>query len=155
MMLRSLAAMALVVTLAACGGRSAASGDGLTDAGSPDAAPEAGPPEPFDPATVATSPSTPPSGIWSMSVQYGPVGQAVTPTIPMQVEMRADFTAYAWVCAGAPDDGSVTHALRPAVENAMLERDLRVDRRSLACRLRGEPCRRGSQPGGHHAGRPG
>lgn len=55
---------------------------------------------------VATSESTPPYGVWSMIVQFGPPGTAVGPTIPMQVEMRPDGTAFAWLCAGAPDDGS-------------------------------------------------
>jgi hypothetical protein len=43
-----------------------------------------------------------------MSVQYGAVGEIVTPTIPLQVELRADGTAYQWLCSGAPNDGSVT-----------------------------------------------
>ena len=57
---------------------------------------------------AATSQGHPPVGTWSMIVQYGPVGQQVQPTIPMQVELRADGAAYAWVCAGAPSDGSLS-----------------------------------------------
>jgi hypothetical protein len=62
----------------------------------------------FDAASVATSVATPPWGVWSMSVQYGPVGVAVTPTTPMQIEIRPDGTAYRWTCVGAPSDGSLT-----------------------------------------------
>lgn len=61
-------------------------------------------------ADVATSQANPPWGVWSMIVQYGPVGQSVSPTIPMQIELRPDGTAFAWICAGAPDDGSVAQA---------------------------------------------
>lgn len=59
---------------------------------------------------LGTSELEPPLGIWSMIVQYGPVGAVVEPTIPMQVELRPDGTAFAWVCAGAPDDGSFAEA---------------------------------------------
>jgi hypothetical protein len=55
-----------------------------------------------------TSEADAPLGVWTMSVQYGPVGEAVSPTIPLQVELRADGTAYKWLCAGAPSDGSFT-----------------------------------------------
>jgi hypothetical protein len=109
-----------LVALGACRGtlsepgasseRDAASdGEARGDAGAgDDAATEPDPLEPFDAATLATDQATPPWGIWSMSVQYGPVGAIVTPTIPLQVEFRPDMTAYRWICVGAPDDGSVT-----------------------------------------------
>jgi hypothetical protein len=58
-------------------------------------------------ADVATSPSKPPWGIWSISVMYGPPGEAVSPTPPVQVELRPDGTAYSWTCAGAAEDGSI------------------------------------------------
>jgi hypothetical protein len=58
-------------------------------------------------SNVASSQATPPWGIWAMEVQYGPPGQAVNPIAPYQVELRPDGTAYRWLCAGAPDDGSV------------------------------------------------
>jgi len=57
---------------------------------------------------AGSSQAHPPVGTWSMIVQYGPVGQAVQPTIPMQAELRGDGSAYAWVCAGAPDDGTLS-----------------------------------------------
>jgi hypothetical protein len=54
-------------------------------------------------------------------VQYGPPGQVVTPTVPLQVELRADGTAYRWLCAGAPDDGSVNAACaRPTRTNCLV-----------------------------------
>ena len=56
-----------------------------------------------------------PWGIWAMTVQYGPPGEAITPTIPMQVDLRPDGTAYRWTCTGAPDDGSVTSPCDPPV----------------------------------------
>lgn len=61
----------------------------------------------------ATSQQHPPIGTWSMIVQYGPVGQPVQPTIPMQVELRNDGAAYAWVCAGAPADGTLSKSCAP------------------------------------------
>lgn len=72
-------------------------------------------PPPCDPADgcdpeVATSQARPPWGIWSMIVQYGPVGVPVQPTVPMQVEIRPDGNSYRWVCVGAPADGSLTQA---------------------------------------------
>jgi hypothetical protein len=85
-------------------GEALEAGTGASD----DAAPEPDPLRPFDAATVATDPATPPWGIWSMSVQYGEVGAIVTPTIPLQAEFRPDMTAYQWICVGAPDDGTVT-----------------------------------------------
>lgn len=57
---------------------------------------------------AGTSADHPPYGIWTMAVQYGPPGEPVTPTVPLQVELRPDGTAYRWMCAGAPADGSVT-----------------------------------------------
>jgi len=62
----------------------------------------------FHADAVATSESTPPWGIWTMSVQYGPVGVPTTPIVPMQIEMRSDGTAFRWTCVGAPADGSLT-----------------------------------------------
>jgi hypothetical protein len=61
-------------------------------------------------SNVATSQANPPWGVWSMIVQYGPPGGVTTPTIPMQVELRSDGTAFAWICAGAPDDGSFSQS---------------------------------------------
>lgn len=55
---------------------------------------------------AGTDEAHPPTGIWAMSVQYGAVGDPVSPTIPLEVEFRADGSAYSWVCAGAPSDGT-------------------------------------------------
>lgn len=64
-----------------------------------------------------TSEANPPLGVWSMIVQYGPPGEAVSPTRPMQVEMRADGSAFAWICAGAPDDGSFSQSCTPVARS--------------------------------------
>jgi hypothetical protein len=58
----------------------------------------------------ATAEDAPPDGVWTMAVQYGAVGEPVTPTVPLQVAFLPDGTAYRWVCAGAPADGSLTEA---------------------------------------------
>jgi hypothetical protein len=75
----------------------------------------------FDPETVATSEAYPPTGVWTMTIQYGMVGEEVEPTIPLQVELRADGTAYQWICAGQPDDGSYDEVCSgPARDQCMI-----------------------------------
>jgi hypothetical protein len=86
-------------------------GDGAEDGGSNDGDDTGGIDDGEDPGPaagpdVATSPDHPPTGLWTMTVQYGAVGEPVSPTIPLQVEFREDGSAFAWVCAGAPSDGS-------------------------------------------------
>lgn len=57
---------------------------------------------------VGTSAAHPPWGIWALATLYGPSAQPVSPTPPLQVEIRPDGTTYHWICAGAPSDGSLT-----------------------------------------------
>lgn len=73
--------------------------------------------DPNDPGTTdddsllaGTAEDAPPDGVWTMAIQYGAVGEPVSPTIPLQVAFLPDGTAFRWVCAGAPADGSLTEA---------------------------------------------
>jgi len=69
---------------------------------------------------VGTSEDHPPTGLWTMAVQYGAVGEEVSPTIPLQVELRADGTAYRWMCAEAPSDGSFDEPCDTAARRACM-----------------------------------
>ena len=105
MNLRSIVISFLLLT-AACGARASDAGDGE-------------PSRAVTPLAASNPPAAPlPSGVWTMTVQYGPVGVPVTPTIPLQLEVRPDGTAYRWVCSGAPDDGSLSAPCAPSARSA-------------------------------------
>lgn len=97
----ALAVLALCLGALGCG--SSVAGGGA--AGGDEAPPDDDTPASVDPL-VGTSADHPPWGIWTMAIQYGAIGEEVSPTIPLQVELRPDGSAYRWICAGAPDDGS-------------------------------------------------
>ncbi|NUP06010.1 MAG: hypothetical protein HOW73_08125 [Polyangiaceae bacterium] len=76
---------------------------------------------------VGTSEDNPPWGQWTLAIQYGRVGEVVEPTIPLQVEFREDGTAYSWVCAGAPNDGSFDAVCDDVARAACLVGTIRWD----------------------------
>ncbi|MDB4995550.1 MAG: hypothetical protein JWM74_2982 [Myxococcaceae bacterium] len=120
----------LLATLAACGGKEAASLQAVTDSGSPPSADDQGATTPQYPGPTgpppAGAPVPPPAdllGVWVMVQLDGYVGVASTePVPPIEVEFLEDGTVYRGTCAVgpyAPDAGKKTACTASSVMDCL------------------------------------